>query len=132
MSETTIDLFRQTFPTLMNLIDESESYHLEITLPHELIGVGASATAIIKHRNGRGFGMTWQIDRGQLHGLKSRRFDASEPDDSPANVEWIRELERRLSLDGESRSEIARALRISGNHFSHKAKMRQHLARRAY
>ena len=132
MTDTTLALFAKQFPAIAKMVEDSENYHLEITLPMEAIGVGAAATVIFKNKSGRGFGCSWHIDKGELYGLKSRRFDSSEPDDSPANSEWIRELERRLSLDGESRGEIARALRTRGRHHSQKAKMREGLARRAY
>jgi hypothetical protein len=132
MTDTTLALFEKQFPTIAKMVADSENYRIEITHPLESIGVGAASTVIFKHKSGRGFGCSWHLDKGQLHGLKSRRFDASESDDSPANAEWIRELERRLSLDGESRGEIARALRIRGKHRSQKAKMCEGLARRAY
>ncbi|MBU3887584.1 hypothetical protein [Methylosinus sp. KRF6] len=132
MSESPLEIFRRQFPAIVALVERSDSYRIDITLPHELIGVGASATVIIKHRNGRGFGMTWQIDRGLLHGLRSRRYDANEPDDAPANADWLAELARRLSTDGESRGSVAARLGISGEHYSHRARMRHALAKSAY
>ncbi|CAN2534476.1 hypothetical+protein [Methylocapsa aurea] len=131
MSETTLALFEKQFPTIAKMVEDSETYRLEITLPLESIGIGAAATVIFKNKSGRGFGCSWHLDKGELHGLRSRRYSSAAGDDDPANREWISELERRLALAGEAREEVANALGVSGN-LSHKPRMRAALARRAY
>ncbi|OAI30550.1 hypothetical protein A1351_08595 [Methylosinus sp. R-45379] len=132
MTDTTLALFEKQFPTIAKMVADSENYRIEITHPLESLGIGAASTVIFKSKAGRGFGASWHLDKGELHGLRSRRYSSAAGDDDPANREWIRELERRLSLDGESRGEIARALRIRGKNHSQKSKMREGLARRAY
>lgn len=123
MSESPLEIFRRQFPAIVRLVDDSE-YHVEITLPYDAIGIGSAATVIIKHRNGRGFGCSWQIDRGLLHGLRSRRYDASKPDDAPGNSDWLAELARRLSTDGATNAEVYGSI-------SHKWKASRHHVRSA-
>jgi hypothetical protein len=124
VSESPIEIFRRQFPAIVALVERSDSYRIDITLPHELIGVGASATVIIKHRNGRGFGMTWHVERVLLHGLRSRCFDASKPADATANADWLGELARRLSTDGRTNAEVYSSI-------SHKWKASRHHVKKA-
>jgi hypothetical protein len=124
VTESPIEIFQRQFPAIVALVERSDSYRIDITLPHELIGVGASATVIIKHRNGRGFGMTWHLATAQLHGLRSRCFDGTKPDDHPANADWLGELARRLSTDGATNEEVFHSL-------SHKWKQSRHHVKKA-
>jgi len=132
MSESTIDLFAKQFSTIFQMVEDSDDYRLDIVEPHNAIGCGLTTTVLFRHSNNRAFGATWHVERGLLHGLRSRHYDASKPDDHPANADWLGELTRRLSTDGKGRDEIANALGISRNHYTHAPRMRAALARRAY
>lgn len=77
MSETTLALFEKQFPTIAKMVEDSENYRLEITLPLESLGIGAASTVIFKNKSGRGFGCSWHLAKGELHGLRSRRYSSA-------------------------------------------------------
>lgn len=96
MSESPIEIFRRQFPTIAQMVERSE-YKLDFVLP---TGIGSVAAVLIRRRNGCGFGTLWDLSTAQLHGLRSRCFDGTKPDEHSANAEWLAELARRLSTGG--------------------------------
>jgi hypothetical protein len=130
VSESPLEIFKRQFPTITQMVERSDNYRLDVALPYDAIGIGSAATVLVRHRNARAFGFSWHIDLARLHGLRSRCFDGTKPDEHSANAEWLAELARRLSTDGATNAEVYGAL-------SHKWKQSRHhikraLARRAY
>lgn len=134
MTESPLAIFAKQFPTVAQMVEDSDDYRLDIVEPHSAVGCGLTTTVLFRHTNKRAFGATWHVERGLLHGLRSRHYDASKLDEHSANAEWLTELRRRLSTDGRAREEITYALGLGydGSHPVHKHKMTHALRRSAW
>ncbi|OAI29930.1 hypothetical protein A1351_23205 [Methylosinus sp. R-45379] len=97
MTDTTLTVFSRQFPAITQMVERSEIYKLDFVLP---TGIGSAAAVLVRRRNGCGFFMMWDLLTARLHGLRSRCFDGTKPDDHPANADLLGELARRLSVDG--------------------------------
>lgn len=127
-----IDVFKRQFPTAWQMVEDSPNYRLDIVEHRECIGVGSTATVLFRCANNRAFGAVWRIEKATLNGLRARNFDGSKPDDSPANADFLLELDRRLQTDGAAREEVANRMGITGHHPRHHTRMQRELARAAY
>lgn len=127
MSERVVAVFTRQFPQIAHLLDET-NYRIEVTLHHS--DANAPAVVIFKNTAGRGFGVQWNMARATLTGLRSRHFDAADPDDAPNNAAFLSELARRLSTSGATNAEVYGAVSWKWKQSSYHIKRALH--RRAF
>lgn len=87
--------FREQFPTIACAIDGTD-YELRFDEDGARVGVGPAVLVTVK-REGRGFCLTWLVDRGILNGCGARSYSAH-LSDGTRNSEFLKEFRRRLAL----------------------------------
>jgi len=125
--------FRDRFESVANIIDSaSEPHSLYFVTPLlEKIGVGESATCILKNPHGRGFGLTVHFGSGVIVGMRSLQYDTKKSPDSHGNRAFIEELKRRLSVEGASLGTITNGVPLAFNG-SNKRYLKREIAARCY
>jgi hypothetical protein len=103
---SSLSAFKRRFPEVVAIVRGSRRYHIDIVEPHASTG-SADPIVFFRHENGRSFGAVWSVADRVLIGLRSRTYDPARGADGRANGEFLEELRRRLSTNGESYEEIA-------------------------
>lgn len=128
------ELFRDRFDVVADIIDNApEPHSLYFVSPLiDKIGVGESATVIIKNPRGRGFGLTVFFDDQRIVGMRHLKFNAKKPPDAPGNRAFIEELTRRLQARGASLIECGGHVFSDGLHVKPLATTKAELEKHAY
>jgi hypothetical protein len=106
---TLLDRFKESFSSIAGAIEAAPAPHDIIVTEdfQQRAGIGETRTVIVRNlEKERGFGIVWRVEVRRCEGMCNRFFDAMKPDDSPSNAAFLKELNRRLSVEGATRTAI--------------------------